>query len=199
MAARGYEREHHLQGWALLHNVSGYQDAVIPEEDPSARNAIKALDDWDEDGFQIIAASLRHRFPEQAAFLLSGLSPATGAAAVLGVKTLLDRLDALSTATDRQSTRSKDEAALLVLAQRGIGEAERKHLRDLIATAESAPELSLPDAEAIARSEADYLKRLMALRAWFEEWSGIVRRVSVVEPSPVAESTSNVSAVKTTT
>lgn len=175
MVARGYSREHHLQGWALLHSVSGYQDSALPVEDRSVSDAIKQLDDWDEDGFQVIAASLRYRYPEQAAFLLTGLAPSTGAAAVLGVKQLLDRLDALESSPDRASSKQKDQAALAVLSQRGIGKADRERLRQWIDLAEGAPDVSLPDAEAIARSEAKYLKGLLALRAWFEEWAGIAR------------------------
>jgi hypothetical protein len=37
--------------------------------------------------------------------------------------------------------------------------------------------LSLPDAEKVAKSEADTLRNLMALRAWYEEWSSIARVV----------------------
>lgn len=175
MVFRGYSREQHLQGWALLHAVSGYQDTAFPIEDHAVRDAIQQIDAWDEDGFQVIAASLRHRFPEQAAFLLGGLAPSTGAASVLGVKQLLDRLDALEFAEGRAATKTKDLAALTVLSQRGINVDERRRLRELIGVAESAPEVSLPNAEAIARSEATYLKGLMALRAWFEEWAGIAR------------------------
>ena len=135
--------------------------------------AIKQLDDWDEGGFQIITASLRYRFPEQAAFLLTGLHASTGAAAVLGVKRLLDRLDALESSSERAATQQQDQAAVALLAQRGIDASERQRLRALIAVAESAPELSLPNAQAVAQAESDYLKGLMALRAWFEEWAGI--------------------------
>ena len=177
MAARGYKSDDHMQGWQLLHAASGYHEVAPLPEDTTVRDAIKQVDDWDEGGFQIISASLRYRFPDQAAFLLDGLQASTGAAAVLGVKQLLDRLDALETATDRVSTKQKDLAAIALLAQRGIDASERQRLRNLIAVAESAPALSLPDAETIAQSEAANLRNLMALRAWFEEWSGIARVV----------------------
>jgi len=175
LAARGYSREHHQQGWGLLHAVSGYQDKAVPLEDHSVRDAIKQIDDWDEDGFQVIAASLRHRYPEQAANLLNGLGPSTGAAAVLGVKQLLTRLDAMENGTDREATRVKDQAAIALLSQRGIDTNERQRLRALIELAESAPDVSLSDASAISRAEAAYVKGLTSLRAWFEERAGIAR------------------------
>ena len=166
-----------MQGWQLLHAASGYHEVAPVPEDTTVRDAIKQVDDWDEGGFQIISASLRYRFPDQAAFVLDGLQASTGAAAVLGVKQLLDRLDALESATSRASTREQDLAAIALLAERGINAAERRRLRNLIAVAESAPDLSLPDAEKVAKSEADTLRNLMALRAWYEEWSSIARVV----------------------
>ena len=41
---------------------------------------------------------LKRRFPEQAEFVFRGLAPATGAAAVLSVATLLERIEALASA-----------------------------------------------------------------------------------------------------
>ncbi|HEY5956856.1 MAG TPA: hypothetical protein VIV60_09900 [Polyangiaceae bacterium] len=173
MATRGYNREQHLHGWALLHAVSGYQDTALPV-DSRVRDAIRQLDEWEADGFQVVAASLKHRYPEQAAFLLGGPSNVT--AAVPSVKQLLDRLDALESASDKQqASRTKDEAALSILAQRGIDAKERRRLRELVTAAESAPEVSAVDSEAVARSEALLVKGLVVLRAWFEEWSTIAR------------------------
>lgn len=177
MAERGYKSEDHFQGWQLLHAASGYHEVAPVPEDTTVRDAIKQVDDWDEGGFQIISATLRYRFPVQAAFVLDGLQASTGAAAVLGVKQLLDRLDALESATDRVSTKPQDLAAIALLAERGINASERQRLRNLITVAESAPELSLPDADTVAKSEAAVLRNLMALRAWYEEWSGIARVV----------------------
>jgi len=176
MAACGYRREHHLEGWALLHAVCGYHDAApLAEDTSSIQDAIKQLDDWDEEGFQIIAASLRHRFPEQAAFLLNGLAPSPDAGVVVSVRRLLDRLDGLEYASDRQNSRQKDLEALALLGQRGIDLDTRRRLRELIAVAEAAPELTQPDTAAVASADARCVNGLMALRAWFEEWLGIAR------------------------
>jgi hypothetical protein len=175
LATRGYAQDEHLEGWGLLHAASGFQQTTTPVEDTSVRDAIQLLDAWDEDGFRIIAVSLRHRFPEQAAFLLDGVSASTGAAAVLGVKRLLDRLDALENAPDRQSCREADHAALNLLAKRGIDERERSRLRLLVTKAESAPDVSLPNAADVARADASYLRKLVALRAWYEEWAAIAK------------------------
>jgi hypothetical protein len=62
--------------------------------DRGVRDAIAEIDAWDEDGFRIVRAALGRLHPEQAKTVLAGLSLSTGAAAVLGVETLFDRLDA---------------------------------------------------------------------------------------------------------
>ena len=87
MADVGYETKDHQEGWELLHGVSGFaEDKPVEAVDSSVRDAILALDRWDEDGFRTVRATLTRRFPEQAAFVLDGIGPAEGPAAVLGVK-----------------------------------------------------------------------------------------------------------------
>lgn len=175
LAVRGYGSEEHQEGWDLLHNVTGYNSVPSPEEDRTVRDAIRTLDEWDEDGFRIIAATLHRRFPEQEAFVFEGLSASKGPAAVLGVRRLLDRLDALESAPDRVASRATDQAAIAVLARRGIDSKERTRLRALVATAESAPEFSLSNAQALARAQAEQQRGLVALREWYAEWAGIAR------------------------
>ena len=62
--------------------------------------------------------------------MLAGLSPSNGAAAILGVETLLDRLDALAS-----SKNAADRAAIATLDARGLDDAERKRLRALVKVA----------------------------------------------------------------
>ena len=68
----------------------------------------------------------------QGEFVLKGLAPAKGIAAVLSVSDLLDRLDALETSPERKATRKTDRAALDTLAKRGIDAKERARLRALV-------------------------------------------------------------------
>ncbi|APR76728.1 Hypothetical protein A7982_02075 [Minicystis rosea] len=177
IAAYGYDADDHREGWTLLHAVSGFTEARPLETiDFDVRDAIVTLDKWDEDGFRIVAAALTRRHADQAAFVLEGIGPATGPAAVLGVKTLLARLVALESAPERKATRKADHAALATLAKRGLDAKERARLAGLVARAESVS--AGPNAsETAARDarEAAYLQALVALRAWFEEWSEIAR------------------------
>ena len=134
MLGRGYTAEDHREGWKYLHTCAGFiEEADELTEEPSIREAIEELDAWDEPAFRIVRATLERGFPEQEAFVMNGLKPATGAAAVLSVERLLDRLDAL----ERSPERKEDEAALATLCQRGIDDAKRRRMRERVSTAKS--------------------------------------------------------------
>jgi hypothetical protein len=133
------------------------------------------LDNWDEDGFRLVRAALTRKHPAQAEFVLSGLAPATGAGAVLSVKNLLDRLDALESSPDRQPTREADRAALATLEKRGLGAAERTRLRGLVQAAQAASPVDPTDAAGDEAAQTKYLAELTALRGWFVEWAELAR------------------------
>ena len=176
LVARGYTPTDHQEAWALLQAVSGSVDGHISEEpDLVVRDAINALDTWDEDGFRLIRAALTRRHPTQAAFVLNGLSAQQGAGAVLGVSRLLDRLDALERGPDRKATRKADHAALASLATRGIDDQERARLRGLVKAAQSASKVSPPDTTEADETAEKELAQLTALRSWFVEWSETAR------------------------
>ncbi len=176
LAAKGYSEADHQEGWSLLHRVSGLTDGgAEPGTDVAVRDALNELDNWDEDGFRLVRAALTRRHPAQAAFVLDGLAPATGAASVLSVEHLLDRLDALASSPDRQSTREADRAALATLEQRGLGAAERTRLRGLVRAAQAASPVDPADAASGEAAEKTYLADLGALRGWFVEWAELAR------------------------
>lgn len=177
----GYTAKDHEEGWTLLHHASGYQIEAPEPTDRPATEAIAELDAWDEPNFRLARAALLRRYPDQEEFVFEGLEAAAGPAAVLSVKTFLDRLDALQgTAAGRdhkvKSTKQADAAALKTLAARGITESERTRLRKLIAAAERGE----PPMQATAGDKQDAEARqeaLASLRAWFDEWSETARVV----------------------
>ena len=173
LAARGYSADEHALGWKLLHDVSGYSPGGAElgvVVDPEVTRAIATLDAWDEDGFRIVRAAVT-RFPDQAKTLLEGIGPSTGAASVLGVRTLLDRIDALEKTKD-------GHAAMKVIAARGISPEERKRLRGLVAIAEKGTSITPgKPSEEETQAAAAHQKSLLALRAWYEEWSEMCRAV----------------------
>ncbi|HEU4533985.1 MAG TPA: hypothetical protein VFS00_07705 [Polyangiaceae bacterium] len=172
LEAHGYSPEVHEQGWRLLDKVSRLRGKAPVSNDAIVRNAVSELDSWDERGFRIGRAALEHLHPEQAAFVFEDLEPAAGPEAVLSVATFLGRLDALEGAPEREGTREADHAALATLERRGITRAERARLRGLVTVARTAvPTTGAGDAERREQRRAD----LIALRAWFEDWSEMAR------------------------
>lgn len=176
LAARGYTAHDHDEGWTLLHAASGYSSAPDPFDgiDAGVRDAIRALDAWDEDGFRIVRATLERRFPLLAASILDGIGPSTGPASIVGVATLLERLDGLEKSKDKNA-----HAALALLAKRGIDDGERTRLGALVTQAQTATPFDGVGASSAAAereaAEADHVTTLTALRAWYEEWSNIAR------------------------
>ncbi len=172
LATRGYTTAVHREGWHLLHAVSGFEDDMPPavDEDPGVRDAVAAIDAWDEPNFRIARATLAMKFPEQeAALFAGGLAPAVGVGALLTVKTFLDRLDALEHGS------KTDKAALARLAERGITKDERKRLRGLLTQAASAANIGPAEEPAQPAGADKKQEELIALYAWFSEWSEVAR------------------------
>src|SRR5207253_3766573 len=136
--------------------------------DVAVRDAIRDLDAWDEDGFRVVRATLERRHPNLVATVLDGIGPSTGPESIVGVATLLDRLDALAKGKDKDG-----HAALALLAKRGLDGDERKRLRALVETAQSASTDGMADVATTAASrkaiEDAHQESLAALRAWYDE------------------------------
>jgi hypothetical protein len=183
LAARGYTHDDHREGWNLLHAAAGFDApaaapgaALATTLDETVRSAITELDATDEPLLRILRASLGRRFPAQAAFVLDGVESAQGAGAILVVATLLDRLDALATDPARKKTRAADREALDLVTQRGYGPDRLKALRALVKQAQSSP-AALPSAATAASDDPSRAAALVALYAWWKEWSEIARAV----------------------
>jgi hypothetical protein len=133
LSAVGFRRADLEEGWALLREACELvdDDLALPSEVDVA-SAVTELDAWDERGFLVVEATLSHRFPLQARFLMAGLRASEGPAAVAGVGALLDRLDALERDPLREESREDDHAALAALSERGLGADERARLRALV-------------------------------------------------------------------
>lgn len=172
LAERGYSAEEHAQGWDLLHNVAGYPQTTPNPQSGATQQAIETIDAWDEPTFRIAQAALARLHPEQAAFVFDHLQPATGAAAVLTVRTFLERLDALENSPERIATRTEDLAALGTLEKRGITKAERQRMQQLLDVAQGLP-ASVPQGDSLEVR----LDELRALRAWFDDWTQTARIV----------------------
>lgn len=175
LARRGLTQEAIREGWDLFYRATGI-DRMPPISGAAgpAAEAIVELDAWDEGGLRLVGSALKRSFPDQYDFVLNGLESTSGVQAVIGVRRLLERLDALEGSPDREATRAQDHAALAKVAARGIDAAERARLWQLVRTAQAtapAPAYDPAAAEA-ARREA-----LIELHAWYEEWAEVARVV----------------------
>ena len=152
--------------------VRGKQDTV---EAQAQRAAAARVDDWDEPNFACARGALTRFFPAAGEYLFAGnLQAAQGASAVQGVATFLLRLDALEQGTDpaRAGTRDDDKKAVDLLAKRGITAEVRAVLsRDVKLVLGPTP--ALPAAPVV--EPAERRGKLVALRLWFEDWSGTAR------------------------
>jgi hypothetical protein len=174
MASVGYDPTEHQRGWSLVHAASGFvPDGAPPSQDSgTTAAAIARIDASDEDAFRIVRASLSRRFPTQAELVLTGIGPSKGAASVVGMRKLLERLDTLEHGKDREATRADDHAALALLAKRGLTPAWRAEMRDHVRDAETlTPAAPAAAASNTAKPDVDHVADLEALRAWFEEWA----------------------------
>lgn len=174
---RGYTLEEHRLGWRLMAQACGLTDADPLElVDVAVRDALAAVDAADEDLFRVVRAALRRHHPHLESFVLGGIGASTGTEAVLNVSLLLERLVALEKGPERTATRNEDAAALATLASRGITPERRAELAKLVEQAQfvTAP-APQPNAGADAQAAEARQQALVALRAWYEEWSEIAR------------------------
>lgn len=176
LAARGYNETIQAHGWELVHAVTGFRRPLGLAVSAAGKKALEEVDAWDEPNFNIAHAALDFEFPEQSAFIFEDLVAATGPAALLTVKTFLDRRDALKNGTERPATREQDTAAVAKLAARGIDDAECARLRALL-TAAQAPANPEKPVESPNRDPAETLKAKIALHGWVSEWREIASQL----------------------
>ena len=176
MCNAGYTDDEQRVGWKLLLAATGYSPAPSPvTADARARAAIAELDALDESLFRRIRAPLARLHPEQAAFVFAGIAPGQGAAAVVSVSKLVERLEALKDSPERAATREADHAALATLAQRGIDDALLTKLSELVAIAQMAEPIE--SAATTAKNSESREQALRELLAWYKDWGETARVV----------------------
>ncbi|MFO0749748.1 MAG: hypothetical protein U1F43_29370 [Myxococcota bacterium] len=174
MAIEGYRQEDHDLGWKLLHAVSGFGAPVVPASKDVAE-AFAALDEIDGPLIRKVGAILRHDFTAQRDFILEGLAPAEGAAAVSNVRLVLERIARLESGEGRPAeAREQDLGAVAKLERRNLGTAVRQRLAGQVAIAVSFDEEAARAGAAELHSRVDRLRpQLVALWEWYDEWRAI--------------------------
>ncbi|MCC6528426.1 MAG: hypothetical protein IT373_37620 [Polyangiaceae bacterium] len=168
LAQKGFDAEEHAYAWSRLQQLGQMPNGQL-ELDKVVRDAVLEIDNWDNPNFEAIRMCLERGFGPQSAFLFENLQPAEGSQAVLGVETLLDRLDALESGVGRAETHEADLAALALLGKRGYTKAELTRLRGLVkatkATAVPTPLVS----------DEQRVQILLELYQWLSDWSAQAR------------------------
>ncbi len=176
LVPHGYSDEAHAEGWGLLTATGALPAATKPiGADSSVADAIAALDQWDNNNFSIIAAALARKFPTQRAAVFKELVAAEGAASVIAVETLLERLAMLEKGklTDHAKT---DKEASAYLEKRGYTLAQRKALAEQVKTAKSLPTPVFESASQSKKRKDARRSALLSLHGWWREWGTLARR-----------------------
>ena len=174
LSKAGYTKKVHEEGLRLLLSSVGYvrEKGAFHAVSPVYEQAVKEITTWQKKDLRRIKAALVRLHPREAEYLFSNLDFVPGVDAVVMVSIFLDRLASLANDPDRKATRKADHAVLETLKERGVSDAEIKHLRAVVQEAQATPvpEVKLP--ETSARIEA-----LRALRAWYTDWAETARAV----------------------
>jgi hypothetical protein len=159
----GYGDVEQAEGWQLLLTATGYTQRK-PNVDPDAntRQAITALDDWDETGFCRISAALERLHPAQDAIVFAAREATRGPSAVLDGAKLHAHLDALKRGTE------EDRAAFATFDKRVISVTLCQHLSTLVHVTQTVKPTRLSSND--PKQETVQLAR-ERLHAWYRDWS----------------------------
>jgi hypothetical protein len=160
LAAHGLSAEEIERGWRLVMEVG---DDGRFDAGPTSGPLIAELDAWENVWFPIAEATLSTRAPEVRAVVFKNLRQTSGVEVVVGVRTFLERIDALETGDAAQRT------ARRLLSERGLTSGKLREAHALIARIEEV-ELE-PAAEDSSAEQEDAMWR------WYKEWSAVARAV----------------------
>lgn len=166
LAPHGYTQAEHDEGWRLLHRASNYvPPATTPTTNPASAAALAELDAWDEPNLRRLRAAIARKHPGTVETLFAGIETGDGSEAILSVSTFLARVDALAG--------SVHAAALDTLESRGLTQAERARLGELVVLAKGFGQLPGPVAAGAGRTE--HHEALIELKRWYDDWAETAR------------------------
>ena len=146
------------------------------KEAKSAREAMVEIDRSDEHMFARVRSALNRYFPSASEFVFYDLKAGRRVQSVQAMSTFLARLEAMEQGTDpaRADMREQDRQAIELLHRRGITPEVRERMARLVQVA-LGPTPALPELPALNPEERR--TRLVALKLWFDDWSGTARAV----------------------
>lgn len=162
------------EGWKLLRALTrSHLDA--PAETASADpDALRALDEWENQWFVIASATLMRRAPKVHERLFRNLSQTEGVEVIVSVGTFLERWDNLDKPVKDGGLGTEGKNAKKLLAARGLNE---KVIGDAKALVSKLGRIDgpLPDLEKITAEDAQFEQAERELWGWYLEWSTIAR------------------------
>jgi len=181
MAERGWSEAKMLEGRSLL------MDLLVPapsaeqlrvqnagsDSDQKVVAAQKSLNALDEGHFEIAQTALLYNHPAVYDFVFHNLAATTDdAEAVAGWRTFLTRVAILRNGEGRESTKKDDQAALALLAERGLHKEELDRIEALVRVAEG---VGVTSSALDTESENLRINRLKKLWGWFAQWASVAR------------------------
>lgn len=164
VARVGYGPEQVREGWSLLMAAAGDRLDVPPGMSmPKDDGTLAALDDWENQWFPVIDATLKYNLPEHHATVFQGLTQTSGAELLVTLPKLLARIASLPA------------DAKELLARRQVTEAELSRAAALITKLTTSTD-AVP-AEPVDPTEAQKALEEAETKMWrhYLEWSQIIR------------------------
>lgn len=175
LARYGFKNADLDEGWNLLRAVTRTQLDVINDDAAIDPDALRTLDEWENQWFVIAAATLKRRLPAVHDWLFRNLSQTDGVAVMVSVGTFLERWDLLDKAVPEGGLGDDGKAAKKILGERGL---TKKTIDEAKALLKKLSKIDGPvvDVHKIAAEEANFEKAEGALWDWYLEWSAIARK-----------------------
>jgi len=165
------------EGWNRLRALSEVPMLLPASPGPAI---VRGIDEWENQWFPIIGVILRTNFPDVHEVVFLNLVQTEGVEVLVSVRTLIDRLEAISLPEEEGGLGERGRAARAYLEHRGVTDELLEEGRRLLAQVGQGPSTDEPifDPDARAKAEAH-------LWSWYLEWSGIAR-AAIKEPSVLA-------------
>jgi hypothetical protein len=175
LARHGFKNEDLDEGWNLLRAVTRTRLDVVPEDAPLDSDALRALDEWENQWFVIAGATLKRRAPKVHEWLFRNLSQTEGVEVLVSVGTFLERWDLLDKAEKEGGLGNDGKQAKKLLGDRGLTKQTIGEAKTLLGKLRKV-EGPLPDLDKAAADEASFEKAEQELWGWYLEWSAIARK-----------------------
>ena len=161
----GFSAEVRKEGWTLLMAASDTRLAGSPHRPPDP-GTFARLDEWENRWFPIARATLRRHYPEVGEAIFVNLTQTSGLEVAVSVATFVRRVR-----TAQRGGTQEDQAAMRLLADRGLNEAELDQAEALLARFETTPEPLPAEPEPTDTAAAE-----QAMWDWYLEWSTVARQ-----------------------